>query len=39
MLYIKVKNAILESLDLEEDEEFEIKEFMSVFVRPKDKRR
>ena len=31
MLYIKVKNAILESLDLEEDEEFEIKDFHGFF--------
>jgi len=31
MLYIKVKNAILESLDLEEDEEFEIKKFHGFF--------
>jgi len=31
MLYIKVKNAILESLDLEKDEEFEIKKFHGFF--------
>ena len=31
MLYIKVKNAILESLGLEEDEEFEIKGFHCFF--------